>query len=254
MSDAPAPGGLVARLLDRADGRVTALRPSVRPTFAAEQTRDEPFLETTEETPAAPPAASPVVTASPAERHEAAAPLPPAPASRLMPVAAAAEAPQAAPVSAAAVAAPGEASAAPPRVEPSAPAADAPSDERPRAAEPRLVPVRSDPAGTHRSDNLTAAVMRLLDPSAAGADEPGPPRLAPQAERPARLEARESVGAGRPADPTPSDASPAGVTIHIGEIVIAPEPRAASDTGPRPAWQPPLSLSDYRASRARERR
>ena len=108
--------------------------------------------------------------------------------------------------------------------------------------------------GTHRSDNLTAAVMRLLDPSAAGADEPGPPRLAPQAERPARLEARESVGAGRPADPTPSDASPAGVTIHIGEIVIAPEPRAASDTGPRPAWQPPLSLSDYRASRARERR
>ena len=47
---------------------------------------------------------------------------------------------------------------------------------------------------------------------------------------------------------------PAGVTIHIGEIVIAPEPRAASDTGPRPAWQPPLSLSDYRASRARERR
>ena len=67
MSDAPAPGGLVARLLDRADGRVTALRPSVRPTFAAEQTRDEPFLETTEETPAAPPAASPVVPASPAE-------------------------------------------------------------------------------------------------------------------------------------------------------------------------------------------
>lgn len=50
-------------------------------------------------------------------------------------------------------------------------------------------------------------------------------------------------------------ASEPGLTIHIGEIVVAPEPRTAGRKAtPRPAWQPPMSLAEYRATRARERR
>ena len=88
MSEAPAPtGGFAARLLDRAEGRVTALRPGIAPVFAAEQARAAPVLERSEDAPTA--------LADQAEQGEARAELPrspaatagsPAPEFRLMPV------------------------------------------------------------------------------------------------------------------------------------------------------------------------
>jgi hypothetical protein len=46
----------------------------------------------------------------------------------------------------------------------------------------------------------------------------------------------------------------AKLQIHIGELVIAPEPRAPMREAPPPAaWEPPMSLAHYRASRSRER-
>ena len=49
--------------------------------------------------------------------------------------------------------------------------------------------------------------------------------------------------------------SEAPLTIHIGEVIVAPE--TATEPGREvksEKWQPPLSLDDYRAARARERR
>jgi hypothetical protein len=105
-----------------------------------------------------------------------------------------------------------------------------------------------------RADSLSTAVLQLIGPpmAAAHAGVPTPePRRAPDASATARP--------GDPGAPVPAqtmDAAAAGPTeqaplqIHIGELVIAPEPRApVRET----AWEPPLSLADYRASRSRER-
>ena len=249
MSERLAAGGLAARLLDRAEGRVAALRPSLPPTFAAEQAQGEPMLETTEEAPSRSPAAPPAGSAVSGESRETA--VSPAPAPRLMPPVVPLEAPQTAPAAPDPVAAL-EAAA----VEMLAPvAAGAPSQSE-RVTEPRLVPARPQPVRPQGPDNLAAAVMQLLNPTPPGAGEPGAQPIAPLFEPTARRgEQRESFGEKVPVDPAPVDRSAGGVTIHIGEIVVAPEPRAPPrESGAHPAWQPPLSLSEYRASRARERR
>jgi hypothetical protein len=255
MSETPASGGLTARLLDRVEGRVSALRPSLPPTFAAEQARKAPLLEITEEVPAALPTAPPATTAVRAQSRAATASPPPAP--RLMPPAAPADAPKGAPAFPAVVAAPLEAAPARARSElPAAQAAATPSDKPVGVDQPKLIQARPEPVRASRPDSLTAAVMQLLDPSTAGTGEPPAQPAAPRPEPPAwHDERQESLDGRAPADPAKAERPSGGVTIHIGEIVVAPEPRApARHAGPRAAWQPPLSLSEYRASRARERR
>ena len=261
MSEAPAPtGGFAARLLDRAEGRVTALRPGIAPVFAAEQARAAPVLERSEDAPTA--------LADQAEQGEARAELPrspaatagsPAPEFRLMPVSSErAESRQVA--------------------EPQPDTEGEPAALRPDPAQanqpaaPHLIAAESlagDPTGPRRlrpaplrpkrGGSLSAAVMQLLGESSSGTEEAGPANASPFPPEPQRgrgeaLHAeRESGASAAQASSDPSSAP--ALTIHIGEIVVAPEPGAAAPIAPSPPpWQPPLSLSEYRARRAQERR
>jgi hypothetical protein len=111
-------------------------------------------------------------------------------------------------------------------------------------AEPRLVPGPHQASAQDRS-GIAAALRTLLDarPPNAAAGE------VPVASAEARTPAMEGDSPARPT----TEFAGSGVTVHIGEIVVAPEPRGGPPaSAPRPAWQPPVSLADYRASRARQ--
>lgn len=261
MSEAPAPtGGFAARLLDRAEGRVTALRPGIPPVFAAEQARAEPVLERSDAVLAAP--------AASATQREGRAELPRAPVAaegshapefRLMPTSAERveprqfAQPQPDAGSEQAVFQPNPAQAnkppSPLRIATGSLPGEPSSHGRLRPASPR----------SKRGDSLSAAVMQLLGESSIGTAEAGPaivgtfppePQRGPRESRPTEREP------GANAAPVTVDTATApALTIHIGEIVVAPEPGPASHFAPSPPpWQPPLSLSEYRARRAQERR
>lgn len=241
------------RLLERAQGHVAALRPSLPPTFAAEQGHGEAPVRFAE-TSSAPGETAVEPLAGPA----GAGPVAPR---RLVPFAKAQdpvagrastarlalvpqEAPEAGlipPTEQASREPPGlRAAAAAPSTGPVGPA----TLERPAIMEPRLVPGSHPAASPQDRSGLAAALRSLLDPSPSAAATP----VAPIAAAEAGTSATEADSPAQPA--TQSAAS--GVTVHIGEIVIAPEPRGRPpESAPRPAWQPPVSLADYRASRAR---
>ena len=113
-------------------------------------------------------------------------------------------------------------------------------------------------AGLHTTpgDSLVAAINQLL-----GSDQPAPDQRDQSGPAPAANSASLSqVGDRAVAKDLPpasrQDRSEPALRIHIGEIVIAPEPGPPS-TAERlaaPAWQPPVALAEYRAARARERR
>lgn len=261
MSAAPAPtGGFAARLLDRAEGRVTALRPGIAPVYAAEQARAAPVLERNETVPTAP--------ADQAAQREARTELPrspvategsPAPEFRLMPV-------SSEKVESRQIAEPQpDAEGEPAALQPDPAQANQPAAPHPIAAESfagepsgpgRLRPA---PLRPKRGDSLSAAVMQLLGENGNGTAEAGatiagtfPPE--PQRGIGESVHAERQPGANA-AQVTADPASAPALTIHIGEIVVAPEPGSASQSAPSPPpWQPPLSLSEYRARRAQERR
>lgn len=254
MNDARPSAGLAARLLDRADGGVSALRPRIAQTFAPEQSRAAPLLERTEEVAASPPA-TPRRNTPAAPAPVATAPDASAPQERLMP-------PPAPPASRAAAQA-DEAAVEPPPGAPlptSAPSAPASPIAQPSAGP--AIPVRPSPRDTHRAqphprqaDSLSAAVMQLLAPDPAAPVAPREATLAPVRDNAPVGRERSAIPTVSAPVPIPAHAAAEpGLTIHIGEIVVAPEPRPARETASRPVWQPPLSLAEYRATRARERR
>jgi hypothetical protein len=253
MSDgAPGPG-LAARLLRRAEGRVTALRPQIASTFSADAAQEAPRLEQTGEIAATPPA-----TPRHAPDMPAAAPPPQSRTGpelfRLMP---------------------GEPPHVPPaisRPDTAQPASDIDADAQVptdsglpgtaarAAASPSLERGKRPPRfEERRADSLSAAVTQLLGPQVAWT-YPG----APMPDPPPAPDAFATTGLAGPVATVPAatmDSAAAAPTeqgalqIHIGELVIAPEPRApVHEAAPRAAWEPPLSLADYRASRSRERR
>ena len=261
MSEAPAPiGGFTARLLDRAEGRVTALRPGIPPVFAAEQARAAPVLERSEEVPTEPEAQ--------AARHEGRAELPRslaaadgshAPEFRLMPVAAERVEPRQ-------IAEPQpDAEGEPALFRPSPAQANEPAAPLRIATEshPGVSSgsgrLRSTPLRSKRGDSLSAAVMQLLGESSSGTAEAGPAFAGtfspePQCVSSEGFPTEREPGASA-AHVAVDPASAPALTIHIGEIVVAPEPGSAAHSAPSPPpWQPPLSLSEYRARRAQERR
>ena len=258
MSETPAlTGGFAARLLNRAEGQVIALRPGIAPVFAAEQARAAPVLEPSEDVLTAP-MAQPAARAE-LPRSSAATDSASAPEFRLMPVVAKSIAPrQIAKPQPGANAEPATFQPAPAQAnEPAAPhaiAGESLSGEPSAAGRLRPAPLRPK-----RGDSLSAAVLQLLGegtggPAAASAVNAG--RFPPErhhgldAALPTTLEPGASA-ARVTADPA---AAPA-LTIHIGEIVVAPEPGPSAHSAQSPPpWQPPLSLSEYRARRAQERR
>lgn len=255
MSEGAPRRGLAARLLRRAECHVTALRPQIASAYSADAAQEAPLLERTQEIAATPPASPrhapnlPAAAAPPESRPE------PEP-FRLMP---------------------GET----PHVPPANPRPDAawttsdpeveaeawvPTDSRFPAAAARAAPWPPLPRverplrfEERRADSLSTAVMQLLGPQMAETS-PGAPTPEP---RPA-LDAFATTGLAVPVAPVPAatmdaaaaaPAEQAPLQIHIGELVIAPELRApVREAAPRAAWEPPLSLADYRASRSRERR
>lgn len=246
MSKSAPDQGFAARLLSRAEGRVCALRPKLNNTFGAETAHAGPLLELSEEVAAAPSTSAPE---APSALHrsvmdpasESATPL------HLMP----GERPEVRALQGASepqllspdtvVAAP------PPSVDRTATAASQSPAEMPPSRVDRSLRFEE-----RRSDTLLAAVTQLLGPqSAADAAAPSaeprgwPDRFA--ADNPAAAFDRD-WGSGAPI--STSEQPP--LQIHIGELVIAPEPRAPQHEAAAPAaWAPPLSLADYRASRTR---
>lgn len=244
MSEGASPGGFAARLLGRADGRFNALRPQIANTFAAEGSDGAPLLERSEEiavqAPRAAEPAPPSARTRPAEPHESVQDL------QLMP--AAVDPPELAPVAPAAA-----------RAEASPPA-------------PHMVP-KADEVSEHAAITTTEVVTRetvIEQPSRVQPSQLGPrgdsllsvvtqllgPQLDEASARPGHEETA-SADPFRPAAPQAVDATAAPspqqpLQIHIGELVIAPEPRALEPAAaPVPQWQPPLSLDAYRASRSR---
>jgi hypothetical protein len=130
-------------------------------------------------------------------------------------------------------------------------------DDAMEVGDKRLVPPRSTgfPLAFDHGAELMTAIAQLLgdwpDESADGSH---------RADAPARSDRERSVDrsnspisdlTARPEQP--GDQHRATLTIHIGEIVIAPDPaRPQGEMQLRDRWQPPLSLDDYRARRARE--
>ena len=121
----------------------------------------------------------------------------------------------------------------------------------------RLIPPRGAqfPRAFDHGAELQAAIAQLLG------DRPGESASrSEQCDAPSRAD-REPSG-GRPNPRIPDDGArteraekqqQAPLNIHIGEIVIAPDPaRPRAETPARDQWQPPLSLDEYRAQRTRE--
>lgn len=252
-AQAPATG-LAARLLARADGQVSALRPQIAATYAAAPDATAPIIERTEEI-AVGPAPSPPLAPDSARSAAPRTPTDPEPL-RLMPEARIElPLPRAVPASVAeaaddAMVAMGEARLTDPR--PSAERESAAPPAEPRPQPPRDFP-RAQP-GERAADSLSAAVLQLLGPAAAAA-----PPAAASPDRPTPPATAWPGGTDTPSDsPLPAAAAPAGgpppLHIHIGELVIAPEPRAPQrEAAPAAPWAPPLSLAEYRASRERAR-
>ncbi len=103
-----------------------------------------------------------------------------------------------------------------------------------------------------RPPDLQAAIAQLLGETAEAAPAPSvtinsgttqPPRNEP------KVEAEPSPTASSE-DSSENDARP--ITIHIGEIVVAPENPPPAATHKRKAWTPPVSIDEYRARRAKE--
>lgn len=245
MSDSAARPGLAARLISSAQGGVTALRPQLANRFAAEGGGDPPLLERTEQVAASAPAAPPRAENAPRAlaTKRATAEDPPF---RLMPAEPALAQADADP---AALPSDGQIEAGPVAATGSPPA---PSSASPDNLAPPPIPtppVRGEPRG----DSLSAAVIQLLGTQSAAGETvaPAPPlrsdELATSRFAEPAATAPAATTRGGPGEQPP-------LQIHIGEIVIAPEPPAPlRERAPSPAWQPPLSLADYRASRARER-
>ncbi len=238
MSEAAPRQGLAARLLRSAEGRVTALRPQIPASSWANAAKDTPLLERTGETQASAPAAprrsadQPAPETAPRKALAEPEPL------RLM------------------------------LSEPPPLAANLDSDAEPRAsnrpvranpamAKDSLVPAPAQRAEERRADSLSSALMQLLGPDAAetaGAPEAQPQRRAPVAAGPPVSTASapaETASACLDAGPRAAP-DPAPLQIHIGELIIAPDPRPPLHQAAPAAWEPPLSLADYRASRGRE--
>jgi hypothetical protein len=270
MSDGAHRQGFATRLLHCAQGRVTALRPQIASAFYADPAQEVPLIERIGEIAATPQASPhqspsrPIEAEPPRSPHqppsrpaEAAPPRsrpepepfrlvpdeqPPVRSAHLRPDPARAESdPEV------------EANARVP-ADPPLPGADprpVASQRRPRVEPPLRFEER-------RADSLSAAVAQLLGPTVAetspGAPTPDPRPAADPFATTAFAFPVVPVQAATMDMPAVGPTEPAPLQIHIGELVIAPEPRPpVHETGPRAAWEPPLSLADYRASRSRER-
>jgi hypothetical protein len=261
MTDAATPG-FADRLLGRARGEPTPLRPKLVPFYAPMPETPEPVLD--EPVPSAAPAATrieaptgplppPAVAAPQAPRRRE----PVEPWSELMPLTRAEPAPlmpaPPAPVVAGIPVAtvPRRAEepvqrtlaegAAKPPVPPVGPVIRV-ADPAPAPAQP--TPALSPPAARSQPDiaaALALALARLTGPTAAPAERLMPPEP-PPVDAPASRNTPRHDGPG-----------PAPVHIHIGEIVVAadPPPSPPPAAPRRPDWSPVLTLEAYRASRQR---
>lgn len=269
MSERPHTSGeFAARLLSRAEGQLSALRPGIAPVFFAEQARAAvPDDWTAEVTVSEHETTATRQPTSVAFHVETPAPPPRSTAYRVV------ADPGHKPVFDPAPLQTTERSVGPQAAGPELPVPTtfARPDRRPdaeRGVEPASVslgmprtvtiPPRQSPRpAAERGDTLSAAVMQLLGdghgsiattaPVAATAFPPEVTKQDSSVDRGfAETTSRESsVSADSPAERS--------LTIHIGEIVVAAEPAAAPRAAPQP-WQPPLALSEYRARRAQERR
>lgn len=271
--------GYAARLLDRAAGRAGGLRPRIASYFGAKAATPDPLIEERRIEHSAPPPApqdrtedtSVQATDGQTERTTTSPrppeTEPPISAPRLMPPVA--PDPQDQPRQPTAAAAPQPETH--PRAAPEAGATR--SDPPPEMTSPELPfapegnqPVRdgATPPDTDRPPTVSvpdlqsalAAAVARLTPSPEKDREPG---LMPRAEPERPVTATPPPGAPE-APALQSDDSieaPAPLHIHIGEIVIAPDPQAppaskAASAPQPPAWQPTLSLDDYREQRRKE--
>lgn len=103
-----------------------------------------------------------------------------------------------------------------------------------------------------RPPDLQAAIAQLLGGTTEAA--PAPPVASSGATTPPprnepKVEAENTPATSNEAL-TDTDAQP--ITIHIGEIVVAPENPPPTATHKRQAWTPPVSIDEYRARRAKE--
>lgn len=263
MTDAATPG-FADRLLGRARGDATPLRPKLSPFYAPMAETSAPLLDDPVQTDApvvarietlpdrVPPPADAAPEAplrQPAIDHRSApsrptttkpAPLMPDPPAQVPAGPPAAPVPRRATVPAQRAAS--ERVAPPPAL---------PANPVIRAADPVLSPPQPTPALTPRPARpqpdiaaaLALALARLTGPTPAPAERLMPPEALPaKAEAPA---ARNTPRQGEP-DPAP-------VHIHIGEIVVAADPAPALPLPAphRPDWSPVLTLDAYRASRQR---
>lgn len=252
MSDGASPGGFTARLLGRADGQFNALRPQIANTFAAEGGGGAPLLERSEETVVEAPHAAepgrPAASTSPAEQRQTVE------TPRLMP--AVNEQPEALTVAPVRADAPHPAQPATVtfRQNPEHTMASTAEVVGGIAAVEPLAQVQTRtqvqtqtqaPPVTPRGGSLLAVVSQLLGPQLLEASVPGAPAEPATADpfNPSPAKISEAPAGASPQQP---------LQIHIGELVIAPEPRAPEPAAmPTPQWQPPLSLDAYRASRSR---
>lgn len=243
MSETPTGSGFTARLLGRAEGQVTALRPQIANLFAAEGGNTAPLLERTEEMVTAPPPGPTAMV--PETQHaqtrvsvEMADPVtlmprqPSEPAhTQFVPLVAQAS-DQGEQVGS---------------ITTQSPPQPAPAQEPPAQFAASTETSAQPPRAEHSSDSLLAAVTQLLGPQF----QTELASAAPQREDASPAD-RFAATAAQGTDPSAPASQQQPLQIHIGELVIAPEPREPQPEALAPAqWQPPLSLDAYRASRTR---
>ena len=245
--------GFAARLLGRAEGQITALRPQIGNLFAAEGGDAAPLLERSAEVVSTPPPA-PTGIVSATEQSQTRAGLEITEPALLMPrqasepaqVSLVSPAPLAPLVPVAAVPAPDRAE----RI-------SAITDQTPEQPAPARTahaefaattePAPQPPRPERSSDSLLAAVTQLLGPQFQVEAESTAPRREVASPSDPFIASATQVN-----DPSAPASQQQPLQIHIGELVIAPESRAPQPEPPAAAqWQPPLSLDDYRASRTR---
>ncbi|MEM7614626.1 MAG: hypothetical protein AAF245_06245 [Pseudomonadota bacterium] len=263
MSGAEQQPGFAATLLARAKGEVSDLRPKITPYFGSTEPSDA-LPEITEEIAVAPDGTPPAQTqrAQPLTEPDQPAQQAPMPAEAvaepvqeapLMPSDAVAPATPAPEIQAADPPPPGVMAAPlmpvpePPKLEVAAPT-PIPTpipNETPKPAEPATPAALPDVA-----KQLAAALARLTSDPVEAQEQRLMPE-APQAEPPAP---QQPTAAENPAAPQADDDRSQPLTIHIGEVIVAPDPPAPTppqQRAPRPKWTPALTLDDYRTSRAR---
>lgn len=272
--------GFAAKLLDRAAGLTRGLRPRIAPYFAATAATAEPLIEEQSiEQPAQPPApreravegrpakvtdtrADSTFTAPPRAKNEPQVSEP-----RLMPTVT--PDPQVQPTQPAIAAAPGPATHRQPvsyAVAQGTQASKEPTSSALASAREGngQVPEGIAPSKPERQPTVTvpdlssalAAAVARLTPSQGDEREPG---LMPRTEPERPVTATPPPGASEIPALRPGDRveAPAPLHIHIGEIVIAPNPHEqtaskAAVAPQRSEWQPTLSLEDYREQRRKE--